>query len=59
MPEFNGITERFNHTVLEMVCMLLADSGLSHTFWAKVVTMATYIKNRAPTKANDGESPHE
>ena len=36
IPEQNGIAERLNRTLVEMVCSMLSDSKLSQCFWQKL-----------------------
>ncbi|MHB1955506.1 MAG: DDE-type integrase/transposase/recombinase, partial [Sulfobacillus sp.] len=58
-PEFNGVAERFNRTILNMVRSMLFDADLTRGFWAEAALTAVYINNCLPTKANGGKSPHE
>ena len=36
-PEQNGVAERFNRTLVEMVRSMLADSELPKSFWAETL----------------------
>lgn len=45
-PHENGIAERWNRTLTEMVRCLLVQSGLSIVYWDEMVNTATYIRNR-------------
>ena len=38
---------------------MLRDSGLPPRFWAEAMTTFMYLRNRTPTKANDGMTPYE
>ena len=58
-PEQNGVAERFNRTLVEMVRAILSDSGLSKKFWAEAVSTACYLRNRSSTTAVRGMTPHE
>ena len=49
-PQQNGVAERLNHTLVECVCTLLADSNLPHWFWVEALSTAVYLRNRSPTK---------
>ena len=58
-PEQNGVAERLNRTLVEMVHSMLADSELPKSFWAEAFATATYLRNRSPTKAVEGKTPYE
>ena len=58
-PEQNGVAERTNRTLVEMVRAMLADSKLPKTFWAEALATAVYLRNRCPTKSVEGKTPHE
>lgn len=49
-PQHNGLAERRNRIVLNMVRSMLKDKGLPHSFWGEAATTAAYILNRCPTK---------
>ena len=44
-PEQNGVAERLNRTLIEIVHAMLADSGLVKSFWAKALATAVYLQN--------------
>ncbi|GKD16562.1 retrovirus-related pol polyprotein from transposon TNT 1-94, partial [Tanacetum coccineum] len=46
-PEQNGIVERRNRTLVEVVRTLLLASKLPLFFWAEVIAAACYIQNRS------------
>ena len=48
-----------NRTLLETVRSMLFNSNLPHSFWAEALSTATYLRNRSPTKAVAGMTPHE
>lgn len=50
-PEMNGIAERVNRTLIEHACTMLWTAQLPIGFWTAVILMATFLKNRLPTKA--------
>ena len=58
-PSQNGIAERFNRTILELVRAMLIAKGLPHFLWDEAVSHATYLRNRAPTRALKGITPYE
>ncbi|KAM1591990.1 hypothetical protein ACFX14_035804 [Malus domestica] len=56
-PQQNGVAERLNRTLLEKVRCMLSQSGLSKSFWAKVVNYACHIMNQLPSAAVQGKIP--
>ena len=58
-PEQNGVAERMNRTLVEMVRSMLAGTRLSHGFWAETLSTAVYLRNRSPTKAVQEITPLE
>ena len=58
-PEQNGVAERSNRTLMEAVRAMLIGSQLPQRFWAEALTTAVYLRNRSPTKAIKGSTPHE
>lgn len=58
-PEQNGVAERMNRTLVETTRSMLVNSNLPHSFWAEALSTATYLRNRSPTKAVTGMTPHE
>ncbi|KAJ0712899.1 putative RNA-directed DNA polymerase [Helianthus annuus] len=57
-PEQNGVAERKNRTLKEMVNTMLSYSGLSEGFWGEAMLTACYLLNRVPNKRNK-TTPHE
>lgn len=52
--------ERMNQTLVETARSMLVSANLPLRFWAEVVSIATtYLRNRSPTKAVCGMTPHE
>jgi hypothetical protein len=45
-PQSNGISERQNWSIFEMVRSSLGASGLSSKFWVEAAKNAVYIRNR-------------
>ena len=58
-PEQNGAAERLNCTLVETTRVMLLDSGLHQKFWAEAISTAAYLRNRSPTSAVEGVTPHE
>ncbi|KAL6316403.1 hypothetical protein AAG906_018106 [Vitis piasezkii] len=49
-PQQNGIAERRNHTLLDMVRCMLSNSSLPEFLWGEALRTATYILNQVPSK---------
>uniref|UniRef100_A0A2N9GK36 Retrovirus-related Pol polyprotein from transposon TNT 1-94 n=1 Tax=Fagus sylvatica TaxID=28930 RepID=A0A2N9GK36_FAGSY len=50
-PDQNGVAERRNRTLLDMVRSMLSSSNLPKSLWVEALKTAVYILNRVPTKA--------
>ena len=50
-PDQNGVAERRNRTLLDMVRSMLSNSKLPKSLWTEALKTAVYILNRVPTKA--------
>jgi len=50
-PDQNGVAERRNRTLLDMVRSMLSSSKLPKSLWVEALKTAMYILNRVPTKA--------
>jgi len=57
-PQQNGVAERKNRTLEEMVNSMLSYSGLSDGFWGEAVLTACYVLNRVPMNRNES-TPYE
>ena len=51
MPQQNGVSERRNRTLLDMVQSMMSFAQLPDPFWRYAVETATYILNMVPTKS--------
>ena len=49
-PQQNGVAERRNRTLLEMVRSMMSYSDLPHSFWGYAIETANYILNLVPSK---------
>ncbi|KAL1458776.1 hypothetical protein WDU94_008892 [Cyamophila willieti] len=58
-PQQNGVAERSNRTLMEMVRCMMLQAGVPKTFWAEAVMTAAYIRNRCPSSAIDNQIPFE
>ena len=59
MPQQNGVVERANRTIVEMVRNMLHAQNLDKSFWAEAVVNAVYTRNRCPTRVLDSITPEE
>lgn len=50
-PQQNGVSEKKNRSLLDMVRCMLKDTALPDKFWGEGVMTATYIQNRLLTKS--------
>ena len=50
-PDQNGVAERRNRTLLDMVRSMLSNSKLPKFLWTEALKTVVYILNRVPTKA--------
>ncbi|CAM8943434.1 unnamed protein product [Rhodiola kirilowii] len=57
-PQSNGVAERKNRTIKEMMNAMLLSSGLPQSMWGEAVLSANYLLNRIPRKRKE-KSPFE
>lgn len=58
-PQQNGVAERKNRTLMNMVRCMLADKEVPKEFWPEAVNWAVHILNRCPTSAMKDMTPEE
>ena len=58
-PQSNGIAERKNHTLTDLVNAMLETAGLSKKWWGEAILAAYHILNRVPTKKKESTSFEE
>ncbi|KAG6396851.1 hypothetical protein SASPL_143008 [Salvia splendens] len=58
-PQQNGIAERKNRTIMNMVQCILNDKGVPRKFWAEAAKWAVHVLNRSPTSVIQGKTPEE
>ena len=56
-PQQNGVAERKNRTILNMVRSMLKGKRMSKEFWAEAVQCAIYVQNRCPHAKLDDQTP--
>ncbi|KAJ9544946.1 hypothetical protein OSB04_024653 [Centaurea solstitialis] len=57
-PQMNGVSERRNRSLLDMVRSMMCHSTLSVSFWGHALETAAHILNRAPTTSVE-RTPYE
>ena len=57
-PQLNGVSERRNRTLLDMVRSMMSHANLPKSFWGYALNTASYLLNHAPSKAVDS-TPYE
>ena len=50
-PQRNGVSERCNHTLLDMVRSMMSLVDMPLSFWGYALEIATFTLNRAPFKS--------
>jgi len=58
-PEHNGVSERRNRCIIEMVRCMLHEKNLPKMFWAEAANTAVFLQNRLPTKLLEEKTPFE
>jgi hypothetical protein len=58
-PQQNGVAERKNRHIVEIIHAMLNEKNLPNYFWVEVVATAIYIRNRTPTMVVHGTTPKE
>lgn len=58
-PQQNGVVERHNRTVLEMVRCNLKTMSMPHALWGEAVMYSVYVLNRVQTKALKNSTLYE
>jgi hypothetical protein len=57
-PQWNGVSERRNRTLLDMVRSMMSQSDLPLSFWGYALETAAFTLNRVPSKAVE-RTPYE
>jgi hypothetical protein len=58
-PEQNGVAERMNRTLTEMVRCMLQDAKLDKKYWAEAIITASDIRNALVNSSNNKITPYE
>ncbi|KAL4283207.1 hypothetical protein GQ457_16G018950 [Hibiscus cannabinus] len=57
-PQWNGVSERRNRTLLDMVQSMMSHTDLPTSFWGYALETTTFTLNRVPSKSVQ-KTPHE
>ena len=57
-PQSNGVVERKNHTLKELMNAMQISYGLPQNMWEKVILTANYLLNKVPKKKTEN-TPYE
>ena len=57
-PESNGVAERKNRTLKEMMNSLLVSASAPNNLWGEAILSACHLQNRIPYKKT-GKTPYE
>ena len=58
-PQQNGVAERRNRTIMNMVRSMLSEKKIPKTFWPEAVNWTMHVLNRSPTFAVKNQTPEE
>jgi hypothetical protein len=58
-PQQNGVAERKNRTLMDMVRSMIAGRNVPKVFWPEAVKWATHVMNRSPTLSVNDITPEE
>ncbi len=58
-PQQNGIAERFNRTLLDLVRSSLRETKLPRSAWAELTYTAAYVRNRLMKTHDPNKTPNE
>jgi IS30 family transposase len=56
-PQQNGLAERKNRQILEVVCASLFGMHMPRFYWGEAVKSAIYLLNRTPSRVIDFQTP--
>ncbi|UYV81527.1 hypothetical protein LAZ67_20001435, partial [Cordylochernes scorpioides] len=58
-PEQNGVAERMNRTLLNLVRSTVNSCNLPNASWAELTNTAAYLRNRVTNRHNEEKTPFE
>lgn len=59
MPEYNGVAEQLNQTLVKHVCTVLHASDLPKNLWGEALLHVVWMENQLATMALDGKTPYK
>ncbi len=57
-PQRNGVSERYNRTVMEKMRCMLKGKEMEYTFWGEAVSAANQLRNKSPT-STQSSTPYQ
>ncbi|GAA0173161.1 transmembrane signal receptor [Lithospermum erythrorhizon] len=58
-PQQNGVAERKNRTLMNMVRAMITTKNMPKKFWPEAVLWSCHVLNRCPTSSVEGMTPQE
>jgi hypothetical protein len=58
-PQQNGVAERMNRTLLNMVRSMMFFKNVKLMFWVDTILCVVYVKNNCPSHALENKTPYE
>lgn len=58
-PQQNGVAERRNRTIMNLVRSILSEKKVPKSFWPEAVNWITHVLNRSPTRVVQDATPEE
>ena len=58
LPQSNGVAERKNRTITDLVNAMLDTVGLSKAWWGEAILTMNHVLNRVPAKSSE-KTPYE
>ena len=58
-PQHNGVAERKNRTIMNMVRSMFSEKKIPITFWLETINWNVHVLNRSPTFAVKNQTPEE
>ena len=50
-PQQNGVAERMNRTIMDLIRSMIHTSGMDKKFWAEAAQTAVYVRNRVTSRS--------